>query len=39
MSEIEIPMFDKGDIVKDKFGNLYVIEDLVSPQQLEQDTP
>lgn len=39
MSEIEIPMFDKGDIVKDKFGNLFVIEDLVSPQQLEQDTP
>lgn len=39
MNEIEIPMFDKGDIVKDKFGNLYVIEDLVSPQQLEQDTP
>ena len=39
MNELEIPMFNKGDIVKDKFGNLYVIEDLVSPQQLEQDTP
>ena len=39
MNEIVIPMFDKGDIVKDKFGNLYVIEDLVSPQQLERDTP
>lgn len=39
MNEIEIPMFNKGDIVKDKFGNLYVIEDLVSPQQLERDTP
>ena len=39
VEEIEIPMFDKGDIVKDKFGNLYVIEDLVSPQQLEQDSP
>ena len=39
MNEIEIPMFDKGDIVKDKFGNLFVIEDLVSPQQLEQDSP
>lgn len=39
VKEIEIPMFDKGDIVKDKFGNLYVIEDLVSPQQLEQDSP
>ena len=37
--EIEIPMFNKGDIVKDKFGNLYAIEDLVSPQQLERDTP
>lgn len=39
MNEISIPMFDRGDYVKDKFGNLYVIEDLVSPQQLEQDTP
>lgn len=39
VEEIEIPMFDKGDVVKDKFGNLYVIEDLVSPQQLEQDSP
>lgn len=39
VKEIEIPMFDKGDIVKDKFGNLYVIEDLVSPRRLEQDTP
>ena len=39
VKEIEIPMFDKGDIVKDKFGNLYAIEDLVSPQQLEQDSP
>lgn len=38
VKEIEIPMFDKGDVVKDKFGNLYVIEDLVSPQQLEQDS-
>lgn len=39
MNEIEIPMFNKGDVVKDKFGNLFVIEDLVSPQQLEQDSP
>ena len=39
VEEIEIPMFDKGDVVKDKFGNLYVIEDLVSPQQLKQDSP
>lgn len=39
VKEIEIPMFDKGDVVKDKFDNLYVIEDLVSPQQLEQDSP
>ena len=39
VKEIEIPMFNKGDIVKDKFGNLYAIEDLVSPQQLERDTP
>lgn len=38
VKEIEIPMFNKGDVVKDKFGNLYVIEDLVSPQQLEQDS-
>ena len=39
VKEIEIPMFNKGDVVKDKFDNLYVIEDLVSPQQLEQDSP
>ena len=38
MNEFEIPMFDKGDVVKDKFGNLFVIEDKVSPQQLEQDS-
>lgn len=38
MNELEIPMFNKGDIVKDKFGNLLVIEDKVSPQQLEQDS-
>ncbi len=39
VEEIVTPMFNKGDVVKDKFGNLYVIEDLVSPQQLEQDSP
>lgn len=38
MNESEIPMLDKGDVVKDKFGNLLVIEDKVSPQQLEQDS-
>lgn len=38
MNELEIPEFDKGDIVTDKFGNLLVIEDMVSPQQLEQDS-
>lgn len=38
MNELEIPMFNKGNIVKDKFGNLLVIEDKVSPQQLEQDS-
>lgn len=38
MNELEIPMFNKDDVVKDKFGNLLVIEDMVSPQQLEQDS-
>lgn len=38
MNELEIPMFNKDDIVTDKFGNLLVIEDKVSPQQLEQDS-
>ena len=38
MNELVIPMFNKGDVVKDKFGNLLVIEDMVSPQQLEQDS-
>ena len=38
MNESEIPMFNKDDIVTDKFGNLLVIEDIVSPQQLEQDS-
>lgn len=38
MNELEIPMFDKGDVVKDKFGNILVIEDMVSPQQLERDS-
>lgn len=38
MNELEIPEFDKGDIVKDKFGNLLVIEDMVSPQQFDQDS-
>ena len=38
MNELEIPMFDKGDIVKDKFGSLFEIYDKVSPQQLERDS-
>lgn len=38
MNELEIPMFNKGDVVKDNFGYLYAIEDKVSPQQLEQDS-
>lgn len=38
MNELEIPMFNKDDVVKDKFGNLLVIEDMVSPQHLERDS-
>lgn len=38
MNELEIPLFNKDDIVTDKFGNLLVIEDKVSPPQLEQDS-
>lgn len=38
VNKLEIPIFNKGDVVKDKFGNLLVIEDMVSTQQLERDS-
>ena len=29
MNESEIPMFNKDDVVKDKFGNLFEVYDMV----------
>lgn len=31
MNEIEIPMFNKGDVVKDKFGNVFKIITALAP--------
>ena len=36
--ELEIPMFNQGDYVKDKFGNIFKIVAVVAPQQFEQDS-
>lgn len=38
MNKSEIPMFNKDDVVKDKFCNLFEVYDKVSPQQLERDS-
>lgn len=38
MNEIEIPMFDRGDYVKDKFGNIFKIITALAPQRFEQDS-
>lgn len=37
--EPEIPMFDKGDIVKDKFGNLFEIYDVVFSEHFNWSAP
>ena len=34
--ELEIPMFNQGDYVKDKFGNIFKIVAVVAPQHFEQ---
>lgn len=34
--EREIPMFNEGDYVKDKFGNIFKITAVVAPQHFEQ---
>lgn len=36
--EVEIPMFDQGDLVKDKFGNIFKIITMLAPQYFEQDS-
>lgn len=36
--ELEIPMFNQGDYVKDKFGNIFKIVAVVAPQHFEQDS-
>lgn len=38
MNEIAIPMFDRGDYVKDKFGNIFKIITALAPQHFEQDS-
>lgn len=39
MSELEIPMFNKGDIVTDKFSNLFEIYDMVFTERFNQNAP
>ena len=39
MNELEIPMFNKGDIVKDKFGNLFEIYDVVFTERFNRNAP
>lgn len=36
--EVEIPMFDQGDLVKDKFGNTFKIITMIAAQYFEQDS-
>lgn len=38
MNETEIPMFDRGDYVKDKFGNIFKIITALAPQHFERDS-
>lgn len=38
MNEISIPMFDRGDYVKDKFGNIFKIITALAPQRFERDS-
>lgn len=38
MNEIAIPMFDRGDYVKDKFGNIFKIITALAPQHFERDS-
>nr|DAT33013.1 MAG TPA: hypothetical protein [Caudoviricetes sp.] len=38
MNEIAIPMFDRGDYVKDKFGIIFKIITALAPQHFEQDS-
>ena len=38
MNEIAIPMFDRGDHVKDKFGNIFKIITALAPQRFERDS-
>lgn len=38
VEEIAIPMFDRGDYVKDKFGNIFKIIAVLAPQYFERDS-
>lgn len=39
MNESEIPEFDKGDIVKDKFGNLFEVYDMAFSERFNRNAP
>lgn len=39
MNELVIPEFDKGDIVKDKFGNLFEVYDKVFSERFNRNAP
>lgn len=39
MNKLEIPMFNKGDIVTDKFGNLFEIYDVVFTEHFNWNAP
>ena len=39
MNELEIPEFDKGDIVKDKFGNLFEVYDMAFSERFNRNAP
>lgn len=39
MNESEIPMFNKGDIVKDKFSNLFEVYDMVFSERFNRNAP
>ena len=39
MNKLEVPEFDKSDIVKDKFGNLFEVYDIVSSERFNRNAP
>ena len=39
MNESEIPMFNKDDVVKDKFGNLFEVYDMIFSERFNRNAP